>query len=331
MAVDSIFLNISAIRETLLKIVEGEIINVNVKQIAEANGILNYIETFEFIFLLCFWRDVLSKVYSLSNYLQRSGINIAAAANFIEAAAKDLKNMRNDETFYNFESKAKELSSKCGTTIAFKNSRIRKTKKFHDENALDHVEQCPRQNFKVNVFFVTLDTFILTVTSRFEDFLKINKKFVCLTSEAILKSTEEENINCILALSRFYGKDIIDTEIMVIDEYKNFCSFFKELAKENNVSTEEMLPLIIANDIESTFPNISMLYRIFLTIGTNSGNAERNFSRLKQIKSYARSTMLEERLNDLSILSIEADYAKNIDFNLILDKFKNIKTRRILL
>jgi len=44
-------------------------------------------------------------------------------------------------------------------------------------------------------------------------------------------------------------------------------------------------------------------------------SAERSFSRLKQIKSYTRSTMDEIRLSDLSILNIEEEFSENLDFN----------------
>ena len=42
-----------------------------------------------------------------------------------------------------------------------------------------------------------------------------------------------------------------------------------------------------------------------MTIGVNTAHCEGSFSTLKRIKSYLRSTMCEQRLTDLAILSIE--------------------------
>lgn len=56
--------------------------------------------------------------------------------------------------------------------------------------------------------------------------------------------------------------------------------------------------------------------------------AERSFSRLKIIKSYLRSTMTNERLSGLALISIERDVAENIDFDSTINRFASRKKRR---
>lgn len=59
---------------------------------------------------------------------------------------------------------------------------------------------------------------------------------------------------------------------------------------------------------------------------------ERSFSSLKRIKSYLRTRMTNERLNNISILSVEKDISKLIDLNEVVDKFASLnKNRRIKL
>ena len=58
-------------------------------------------------------------------------------------------------------------------------------------------------------------------------------------------------------------------------------------------------------------------------------SGERSFSKLKLIKTYLRSTVSQERLNSLSMLSIESEIAKAIDFKNILNDFANKKARKV--
>ena len=71
-------------------------------------------------------------------------------------------------------------------------------------------------------------------------------------------------------------------------------------------------------------------YRILLTIPVSVASAERSFSKLKLIKSYLRSTMSQERLSDLAILSIERELLRNIDFESLVNEFLEKKGRQIM-
>ena len=71
--------------------------------------------------------------------------------------------------------------------------------------------------------------------------------------------------------------------------------------------------------------------RIFLTIPVTVASGERSFSKLKLIKTYLRSNMLQDRLNSLAILSIERDEARNLNFEDILKDFAEQKARNISL
>ena len=57
--------------------------------------------------------------------------------------------------------------------------------------------------------------------------------------------------------------------------------------------------------LKEAFPTLLKLLQIALTICVSTASCERSFSALKQIKTYLQSTMHEERLVNLAVLSVE--------------------------
>ena len=87
---------------------------------------------------------------------------------------------------------------------------------------------------------------------------------------------------------------------------------------------QELLPLRVA------FPELIKLLQISLTLAVSTAQCERCFSSLKRIKTNVRSTMSEERLNNLAILSIEQEMAEELEKNMeqVVDKFANSHQNR---
>lgn len=71
------------------------------------------------------------------------------------------------------------------------------------------------------------------------------------------------------------------------------------------ISTIEIFEFV---KVTNCYPNVLFAYRILLIVLVNvTTSAEKSFSKLKLIKTYLRSSMSQERLTGLTILSIEKD------------------------
>ena len=89
---------------------------------------------------------------------------------------------------------------------------------------------------------------------------------------------------------------------------------------------KELSPLRVA------FPLLVKLIQLSLTIAVSTAQCEHSFSALKQIKSYLRSTMAQDRLVGLAVLSIEKDISKDLSLDKVVDQFASRdKNRRIML
>ncbi len=85
---------------------------------------------------------------------------------------------------------------------------------------------------------------------------------------------------------------------------------------------------IKTDKLDSTFPNIEIALRIFLSMMVTNCTGERSFSKLKLIKNNLRSCMLQSRLNSLSLMSIESDVLQEIEFSDVIRDFASSKSRK---
>ena len=100
--------------------------------------------------------------------------------------------------------------------------------------------------------------------------------------------------------------------------------------KSDDMGFEQfMYKLIIDKQLKASFPNVEVVLRMYLVLMISNCSAERSFSKLKIIKNRLRTTMANERLSCLGILSIEHDVLEEIDFEQLIDNFSSRKARKI--
>uniref|UniRef100_A0A8I6XZ00 HAT C-terminal dimerisation domain-containing protein n=1 Tax=Hordeum vulgare subsp. vulgare TaxID=112509 RepID=A0A8I6XZ00_HORVV len=100
---------------------------------------------------------------------------------------------------------------------------------------------------------------------------------------------------------------------------------------QNFMPKENIRPVEIVNFLKrhDCFPNASIAYRVLLTIPVTVALAERSFSKLKLLKSYMRTTMTQQRLNDLAIIALESEVLEKIDYEDIIEDFISKNTARM--
>lgn len=98
----------------------------------------------------------------------------------------------------------------------------------------------------------------------------------------------------------------------------------------DHISTPaEMLDYIYKDNILELYGNLSIALRLLLTLPITVASGERSFSTLKQIKTYLRSTMSQERLNGLAMISIEQRVRRSLNMEDIIKSFAEAKVRKV--
>ena len=99
----------------------------------------------------------------------------------------------------------------------------------------------------------------------------------------------------------------------------------------DNVSSPDDLNTLLL-PMKCAFPDLLKFIQLVLTIPVSSAQAERTFSCLKRVKTYLRSTMLQQRLNNLCMLSIERELADSCllkNLTAVVNKFAETGNRRL--
>jgi hypothetical protein len=81
---------------------------------------------------------------------------------------------------------------------------------------------------------------------------------------------------------------------------------------DSESEASRLLKLLKTCNVESIFPNVEIILRIFLSMAVTNCCGERSFSALKRVKNYLRSTLHQEKLNALTLLFIESDFMHTI-------------------
>ena len=122
-------------------------------------------------------------------------------------------------------------------------------------------------------------------------------------------------------------------------EYKEHCDIYGDELFQEHRHLKTLLPKDVTKSIdilntiksyweEGGFQTVWIAYRILLTIPVTVVSTERSFSKLKLIKTYLRTTMSQERLSGLAMISIENEYLDKLNYDDLIEEFALKNARR---
>ncbi|XP_063806839.1 zinc finger MYM-type protein 1-like [Pseudophryne corroboree] len=295
----------------------------------EAQGLAKGISNFKFVISLVVWYGILFEVNMTSKQLQTKEFDIHNAIKQLNETKKFLVDCRSDEGFGKVLEEAGELAEALGIPAQFEVDPVRisrKRKQFIYE-AEDAPIQNPKEKFKVNFYFAVLDTAVQSVEERFTQMNQISSVFGFLYNVHSLQNRTSQQIMedcCKLeqALQHGDSKDI---------DASDLCSELQSIARRvpECTSPQDVFNFLCKNELIDVVPNTCIALRILLTLPVSVASGERSFSKLKLIKTYIRSSMMQERLVGLSLLSIEHEIAQKVNLKELVSKFAKLKARKV--
>jgi len=286
----------------------------------------NELGEYEFIVAIVIWYEVLYDVNLVSKHLQAKDMLIDVAIEKVQGLISFFKGYRETGFLEALEiAKGIALEMDIGTT--FRKRREIKRKRHFDEN-LDDTNagtQSAEELFRISYFLPVVDQAISSLTTRFEQYQSYQQNFGFLFTSETLQSLDDtslksscDNLGAVLTKD---GKSDVDANELYVE-----LKFLQDFIPKENMGPVEILKFLKRHDC---FPNANIAYRVLLTIPVTVASVERSFSKLKLLKSYLRSTMTQQILNDLATIALESGLLEKIDYEHIIEDFISRNTKRM--
>ncbi|KAH1249266.1 hypothetical protein GmHk_05G012662 [Glycine max] len=299
------------IRDALFELVEA---SDDPKIKSEVDCLANYeLENFEFLLVNLVSKNLLLKDMCIDETIEQ----LKGLLSFFEK--------HRENGYENALISTKEIAFEMDIEPKFYEKRINRRKKQFDENVEDEIVKSLQESFRIDYFLYIVDKTIATLQSRFEQFKIYEDIFGFLFSVKKLKL-----LDCTLLKEKCLNLEKSLKHVNLLDVDGLYLFLELNILKEI-IALENDKPIDILNYIKriNSFPNAYKTYRIMLTILVLVASTKKSFSKLKIIKTYLRSTMFQQRLNELTLLSIEKEMLNEINYDNLTDNFTSQKAQKI--
>lgn len=272
---------------------------------SEASGLKSYFMTFECIVLLTVWLKVLQCIDDRNLIIQSGKISLETEAANISALTKEMLALRSK--WEALVSEATLVATQIDVEPQFRpNRRKMKRKRFHDETSMEETAQDrPETMFRNTVFFTAMDSSISDLDTRFNTTAAIVEEFSAVLKVGRISEDKVHSV-CQSLIKKYSGDLTPDFENEIRHLNMLYAATFSP-----NLSPLGLLNAINKLQLQSIFGEVSIALRIFCTLPVTVAGGERAFSKLKLIKNYLRSTMSQDRLCNLPMLSIKVSWLES--------------------
>lgn len=334
----------TCVRNALKSIIDSK----HKRDAAEARGLLIQLSTFETIFALTFLVELLATTNGLSERLQSSTQDFGTCMRLVASVLTVIRGRRTDEHFESLWRQAENVAVENDIpVIENRSERICRSSTL----LTDSLTMCSTgQNQRIakhedkktilrGQYFEVLDRTCTEMESRFKGNADIMSASDAVTppSNFLLNVDLLEdfvNNHKYLNIDKVQLKYQCEVARSALKHANNpyVCSeIIPEPSSTDSTNINGMLQLYVKLLDMTVFPDLVKVIKLLLTIPVSTASAERSFSAMRRIKTYLRSTMGEDRLSALAILSIEKQLSGQLLQNPdeMVSKFANMKERRL--
>uniref|UniRef100_A0A3Q1FDQ5 DUF4371 domain-containing protein n=1 Tax=Acanthochromis polyacanthus TaxID=80966 RepID=A0A3Q1FDQ5_9TELE len=286
----------------------------------DAQGLLNQLDL-SFVSLLATFRRLLGDAKVLSDSLQSPSLDLAMAVDLVSALKDSFQEYRSETFVDSLWKDIGDTATKCN--IAIENAEKKRSQKVNSRLGGSVItstlgqRKCndsDKDSFRRTIFYPIVDTILGELDRHFSkdncDIMRgrqaLDPKSKCFLQE-----------QAVFRLGEIYESDSEDLS-HELHQTRRLLQRKQQSGMQKLSSIVELA--VFLEPHKDVFHELFRLCKIAIALPVSRAACERSFSALKLIKSHLRTTMTDDRLSNLGVLSIEARRAKSLD----MDKFIKI-------
>ncbi|XP_028414896.1 52 kDa repressor of the inhibitor of the protein kinase-like [Dendronephthya gigantea] len=322
-SIDAVWMSFEAVKDALKSVSLLE--NVDAATKTKACTLHDNMLKFDFIFTLMFMRPIMKKTKILTMEMQKEALNILDALILVEGTIISLKAIRESESEMDEQIEASiQFSKRFGTDPEKefnRHHRPRRMTRRQDDNP-DSAVTIAFHTYYRKVIIEVIDSLITEYNDNVKQCLEKIKPLAEVLRPPLQKP-EIQQMNKISELfppSAALNPECLHAEFEIfqqrVDKLDNSCNTVEDVFQQAYADKE-------------IFPNVYKTCKLLFTAPVSVAKDERTFSKMKIVKNFLRSTMSDQRLDDLIVLATERDLVDSIDMNEALRRWASHKNRKL--
>lgn len=319
-AIDCILKNYEALMSTLEVVKCG-----SDDYAAKASGLLTQMESFCTLFALKLAYLIFSPAEQFSINLQARDTTAAEGLSGSHLLTSHYSSLRNEAKFDSFYESVLIMSEQLTDEPVLPRHR-KIPKKF--EHSQPYKFSSPKEMYRV-AYFEALDTACGEIRRRFE---QSDMGIVCELESLLLHASNGDNLPSDFAPS---VQEMLSGKVD-LDRLKVQLAMLHDAVVSSSLGIKRVTTIRIVADIlnesnmvKGMLSEVDKLVKTYLSVPVTSSTAERSFSLLRRVKTFLRSSMTQERLNNLFLLFVLKEETQNLNIVSVANEFVSGSSRRL--
>ena len=289
--------------------------------LARIGGVAAQMKLFDFFFGLVLGECLIRHTDNLSRTLQKKNTSASEGQLTAEKTRKTLMGIRNDDNFDQFWEKVNKMICDVEVSDSILPRRRRIPRRYEDGNAPPTYDATPKDMYR-RVYFEAIDLLVQAIQDRFD---QAGYQVYCCMEALLLKAIRKESYSDEL-------KRILDVYVDDLNA-PNFAAQLQILSTTAPEGISNIFDVIsylqsLSYAEKELIKEVCILAKLIIVMPATNSSSERSFSAMRRVKSYLRSTMSQERLNNLMILHVHQDYTDTINLIDVANDFVCKSERR---